>query len=146
MNIHQVKSNAIVSPTQQPNKIAQAINRFWAADGELRACDVPRSVIRESPILVVHGKRILSLLLSGDLPKNLANIAAGLPPGWTCSVVPHSSVIDNTTRTRDTLQLSIDVARATQHPLATEWLSIIGFTITVFAIILTWIFRFIYIY
>jgi hypothetical protein len=133
------------------SKAAAAVNRFWAADGELRACDVPRSVVAESSI-VVHGRRVLSLLLSGELPKctagacDLSSVAAGLPPGWAVAVVPHSTLVDNVTRTRNTLRVTVDLAQAARHPLATEAVWIILLTLAVFALVVTLAYRVVYIY
>ena len=136
-----------------PNsKIAAAVNAFWAANGELRACDVPRTVAAESAV-VVHGRRVHSLIMTGELPKRLANgepdlssIARGLPPNWTADTSHHSDLVGNVTHTRNALRITIDAARAGAHPLATEGVYIIALTLAVFFLLVTLAYRYIYIY
>jgi hypothetical protein len=131
---------------KQPT-VVSAINAFWSDGGEFHACDISSTVISESTV-VVHGRRVLNLFLSGAVPLsgNLSAIRAHLPPNWDVDCVLHSTVIDNTTHTPKTIRLTIDLARVAQHPLATEAFSIIAFTFVLFSILLTLLFRFLYVW
>jgi hypothetical protein len=132
-------------------RVAQLVSDFWSDGGELAACDIARRVEDVVPAVVL-GRRVLRLRMSGDVPKShdgdtrMDAIARALPVGWSVACTLFSDVDNDTTVTRKTLWVTIDVERCSRHVLATEVIAISVLTLAIFALILLFTFRFIYIY
>lgn len=141
-----IKKN-LSSPTEE--RIQACVSAFWADGGEFSACDIPRRA-ESVASCIVFNKRLLRLRMSGDVPKgedeNVRVLERSLPVGWSLSSSLYSDTKNDTTVTRKVLWVNIDAEKCARHPLATEFISIMVLTFSVFAIMLLFLFRFFYIY